>query len=75
MGSVNMFTYDGHLYHEQDGDIFQDGDGSYCGCIALSPCGEYWYSEDGGGEFLGQIHVNERDARRTAILTVVVGDY
>ena len=68
------FVFDGHEYRDADGRIF-DSAGELVGTVLLDVAKEYWIVDpaDAGDGWL--IHVNEPDARETAIRGLVGNTY
>ena len=71
-----IVVYDGHEYREDDGQIL-DSAGERLGTVELDPvCQEYWRVEPADPALDGwQIHINEPDARNTAIRSLIASQY
>lgn len=68
------FVFDGHEYRDADGQIY-DSTGEWIGTVFLDVAKEYWIVEpiDSGEGWL--VHVNEPDARETAIRSLIGDGY
>ena len=68
------FVFDGHEYRDADGHIY-DSENVLVGTVLLDVAKEYWIVEpaDSGDGWL--IHVNEPDARETAIRGLIGSAY
>jgi len=73
-GMDRIFVFDGHEYRDADGRIY-DSAGDLVGTVLLDVAKEYWIVEpaDAGDGWL--IHVNEPDARETAIRGLIGSAY
>ncbi len=73
-GMDRTFVFDGHEYRDANGRIY-DSSGDLVGTVLLDAAKEYWIVEpaDSGDGWL--IHVNEPDARETAIRGLIGSAY
>ena len=73
-GMDRIFVFDGHEYRDADGRVY-DSTGELVGTVLLDAAEEYWIVEsaDSGDGWL--IHVNEPDARETAIRGLIGSAY
>lgn len=65
-----IFVFDGHDYRDADGQIY-DSTGGLVGTVLLDVAKEHWIVEPAGEEDGWLVHVNEPDARETAIRGLV----
>ena len=68
------FVFDGHEYRDADGRIF-DSAGELVGTVLLDVAKEYWIVEPAASGDGWLIHVNEPDARETAIRGLIGSTY
>ena len=69
-----IFVFDGHEYRDADGRIY-DRAGELVGTVLLDVAKEYWIVEPADSDDGWLIHVNEPDARETAIRALIGSTY
>jgi len=73
-GMERTFVFDGHEYRDADGRIY-GSTGELVGTVLLDVAKEYWIVEPAGSGDGWLIHVNEPDARETAIRGLIGSAY
>ena len=67
-------VFDGHEYRDADGRVY-DGTGELVGTVLLDVAKEYWIVEPADDANGWLVHVNEPDARETAIRGLISATY
>ena len=73
-GMDRTFVFDGHEYRDADGRIY-DSAGELVGTVLPDVAKEYWIVEPAGSGDGWLIHVNEPEARETAIRGLIGSAY
>jgi hypothetical protein len=68
------FVFDGHEYRDSDGRVY-DSTGELVGTVLPDVAKEYWIVEPADDAEGWLVHVNEPDARETAIRGLISAAY